>query len=296
MGVLKRVSVSFLEKVELTKRRFVNPERYIRKLFYKRMGYELNLDNPQTYNEKLQWLKLYWHDPQLTTLVDKYLVKEYVSERIGSKYVIPTIGVWKKVKDIEWDVLPNQFVLKCTHDSGGCVICKDKDHFDKKAAIHKLHKSLATNYYYFGYEWPYKNVEPRIIAEPYMEDAQTRELRDYKFFCFEGEVKALFVATERNVPGVDVKFDFFDTYYNHLPIKKIHENAVETPKKPNNFDEMKELAATLSVGFPHVRVDLYEVNNKIYFGEMTFFHDAGWSKFEPQEWDYIFGSWVNLPK
>lgn len=296
MGKLKQISLPLLEKVELTKRRFVNPERYIPKLFYKRMGYKLNLDNPHTYNEKLQWLKLYWHEPILTTLVDKYLVKEYVSERIGSKYVIPTIGIWKKVKDIEWDTLPTQFVMKCTHDSGGVVICTDKYHFDKKAAINKLRKSLAANYYYFGYEWPYKHVEPKIIAEPYLIDSETQELRDYKFFCFEGVVKALFVATDRNTPGVDVKFDFFDENFKHLPIKQGHENAVIPPKCPVCFEEMKTLATVLSKGFPQVRVDFYEADGNVYFGEMTFFHHGGWTKFDPNEWDEIFGSWVNIPK
>ncbi len=293
---LKRICLSLLEKAELVKRKFVNPEKYIKTLFLQRMGYPLNLDNPRTYSEKLQWLKLYWHLPILTTLVDKYAVKELVRERIGDKYIIPTLAVWDSVTEIQWEELPNQFVLKCTHDSGGLVICKDKSRFDRRQAIKVLNKSLSNNYYYFGYEWPYKNVQPRIIAEPYLEDSATKELRDYKFFCFNGKVKALFIATDRNVTGVDVKFDFFDEYFNHLPFKQGHENAAAMPQKPVCFEEMKQLACRLSEGFPHVRVDLYEVDGRVYFGEMTFFHHGGWTKFDPEDWDSIFGDWLSLPE
>lgn len=288
--------MSLLERKELIKRKFIDPEKYIKTLFYRRIGYPLNLDNPRTYNEKLQWLKLYWHNPILTTLVDKYAVKGFVKERIGERYVIPTIGVWDKVSDIDWNKLPNQFVLKSTHDSGGLVICKDKSQLDRRSAIKKLKKSMANNYYFFGYEWPYKNVVPRIIAEPYLEDPETRELRDYKFFCFNGVVRALFIATDRNKEGVDVKFDFFDEEFNHLPFKQGHENASILPAKPHCFEEMKVLATTLSKGFPHVRVDFYEVDGHVYFGEMTFFHHGGWTKFDPERWDEVFGSWLTLPE
>ena len=295
MNKLKRLGPLFLERIELIKRRFVDPEKYIKTLFYQRMGYPLHLEDPRTYSEKLQWLKLYWHPPILTTLVDKYAVKEYVREKIGDQYVIPTIAAWNRVSDIQWDELPNQFVLKCTHDSGGLVICKDKSKLDKHTAVRVIKKSLSNNYYYFGYEWPYKNVKPRIIAEPYIEDSVTKELRDYKFFCFNGKVKALFIATDRNVKGVDVKFDFFDETFHHLPFKQGHENAATMPQKPVCFEEMKQLASRLSEGFPHVRVDLYEVDGRVFFGEMTFFHHGGWTKFDPEEWDEIFGSWLSLP-
>ena len=296
MSSLKQLALSFIERIELAKRKIVNPERYIKKLFFQRMGYALDLDNPHTYNEKLQWLKLYWHNPILPSLVDKYAVKEFVKERVGDKYIIPTIGVWQVPSEIKWDDLPNQFVLKCTHDSGGLVLCKDKMLLDKRKAIKKLERSLSNNYYYFGYEWPYKNVKPRIIAEPYLEDSETEELRDYKFFCFNGVVKALFIATERNKEGVDVKFDFYDAEFNHLPFKQGHENASVIPSRPHCFEEMKELAAKLSVGFPHVRVDLYEKDGSVYFGEMTFFHHGGWTRFDPKEWDLVFGSWLSLPE
>lgn len=287
--------LNFFDWISYYKRHFVNPEKYLQKMFYKRMGYELNLQNPQSYNEKLQWMKLYDHNPLYTKLVDKYEVKQFVSDTIGSQYIIPTIGVWDKVCDIDFDKLPNQFVLKCTHDSGGLVICKDKKSLDIRKTTKMLKKSLNRNFYYMGFEWPYKDVKPRIIAETYMEDSKTRELRDYKFFCFNGVVKALFIATERQKEGEDVKFDFFDADFNHLPFKQGHENAINIPDKPICFEEMKRLASVLSKQMPQVRVDFYEVDGKVYFGEMTFFHHGGWTPFEPSKWDNIFGAWLILP-
>lgn len=287
--------LSFFDFVTYYKRHFVDPEKYLQKMFYKRMGYELNIHNPQTYSEKLQWMKLYDHNPLYTKLVDKYEVKQYVSDKIGPQYIIPTIDIWDRVCDIDFDKLPNQFVLKCTHDSGGLVICTDKNAFDSSKAKKILKKSLRRNFYFMGFEWPYKNVKPRIIAEQYMEDSKTNELRDYKFFCFDGNVKALFIATERQKEGEDVKFDFFDADFNHLPFRQGHENAIVVPDKPVCFDEMKRLASILSKNLPQVRVDFYEVDGKIFFGEMTFFHHGGWTPFDPKEWDNTFGEWFKLP-
>ena len=292
---LKKWILDRLEDKEYWKRHFVDPEKYVPKMFFKRVNYKLNLDNPQTYNEKLQWLKLYDHNPLYTTLVDKYEVKQYVADKIGPQYVIPTLGVWDSVKDIDFDKLPNQFVLKCTHDSGGLVICKDKSKLNIAKAKRVLRKSLRRNFYYMGFEWPYKNVKPRIVAEEYMEDTKTKELRDYKFFCFDGEVKALFIATERQKEGEDVKFDFFDADFNHLPFRQGHENAAVLPEKPLRFDDMKVLAAKLSKDIPQVRVDFYEVDGRIYFGEMTFYHHGGWTKFDPKDWDMKWGELIKLP-
>lgn len=292
---LKKWLLARLEDKEYWIRHFVNPEKYVPKMFYQRMGYKLNLENPSTYNEKLQWLKLYDHNPLYTKLVDKYEVKQYIADKIGSQYIIQTLGVWDSVADIDFDSLPKQFVLKCTHDSGGLVICKDKRKLDIAKAKRILRKSLRRNFYYMGFEWPYKDVKPRILAEQYMEDPKTKELRDYKFFCFNGTVKAMFIATERQKEGEDVKFDFFDADFNHLPFKQGHENATALPDKPICFEEMKRLAATLSTGLPEVRVDFYEVDEKVYFGEMTFFHHGGWTPFDPKEWDYTFGNWLALP-
>ena len=270
-------------------------DAFLKKAFKIKVGRNLDLQNPRTYNEKLQWLKLYNHDPRYTTLVDKYEVKSYVADKIGEEYLIPTLGVWDRFEDIDFSSLPEQFVLKCTHDSGGLVICKDRESLDKDAAKRKIVRCLNQNFYFQNREWPYKNVRPRIIAEQYMEDSETADLRDYKFFCFDGEVKSLYVATDRQTPGEEVKFDFFDTDYNHIDVRNGHQNAKQLPQKPKCFEQMKELAAKLSQGIPHVRVDLYEVNGKVYFGEMTFFHMSGFASFEPEEWDYRFGEWLKLP-
>ena len=277
---------------------FLPDKIYLRLNYRFSLGQKLNLNNPVSYNEKLQWLKLYYRRPEFTSYVDKSLVKDYVKDKIGEQYLIPTLGVWETLGDIDWDGLPNKFVLKSTNAGGnyGVVICKDKITFDKEDAIKKLKISLALNLYKISREWPYKNVKPRIIAEQYMEDSVTKELRDYKFFCFDGVVKALFVGTERQKPGEDVKFDFFDENYNHLPFKQGHEHAAQIPAKPKSFELMKELASKLSKGIPHVRVDLYEVDGHPYFGEMTFFHFGGLVPFEPAEWDYKFGEWLTLPK
>ena len=255
----------------------------------------MNLDNPKTYNEKLQWLKLYYRNPEYTPMVDKAEAKQYVSSIIGEEHIIPTLAVYDKVEDIDFDSLPNQFVLKCTHDSGGIVICTDKNKLDKKEAIKKLRKGLKKNYYYRNREWPYKNVKPRIIAEQYMSDAEG-ELKDYKFFCFNGVPEFMFIASDRFNKQEDTKFDFFDMDFNHLPFTNGHPNATKQIEKPAGFEEMKRLAAILSKDMPHVRVDFYDINGKIYFGELTFFHWSGFTPFRPIEWDYKFGEKIILPK
>lgn len=269
---------------------------FLKWLFRLRMGYKLNLDNPQTYSEKLQWLKLYNRKPEYTKMVDKIDAKDYVASIIGEEYIIPTIGVWSRAEDIDFDKLPNQFVLKCTHDSGGIVICSDKSKLDIKKAIAKMSKGLKRNFYSMNREWPYKNVKPRIIGEQYMVDESGYELKDYKFFCFNGEPKAMFIATDRGVAGVETKFDFFDMDFNHLPFTNGHPNSDKPVKKPVGFEEMKRLASALSQNIPHARIDFYDINGKIYFGEITFFHWSGTMPFNPIEWDYKFGEWIELPK
>ena len=268
-----------------------NDELYTRVRYCLRLGKKLNLDNPQTYNEKLQWLKLYDHNPLYTQMVDKYAVKQLVAERIGERYVIPTLGVWDRFDD----TLPNQFVLKTTMGGGnsGVVICKDKRTLDIDASKKKLERSLKSLLYKKTREWPYKNVPPRIIAEKYIE-SKTGDLSDYKFFCFDGEVKAMFIATERS--SGDVKFDYFDSDFNHLDLRQIHPMSRNSIPRPQGFDEMKQVAAKLSKGLSEVRVDLYDVDGKIYFGELTFFHHGGIVPFHPESWDYTFGSWIILPE
>ena len=273
------------------------PDKEFIKINYRiRMGRKLNLDHPTTFNEKLQWLKLYDRRPEYTKMVDKYEAKKYVASVIGDEYIIPTYGVWDSFDDIDFDSLPEQFVLKCTHDSGGLVICRNRNEFDYENAKRKINKSLKTNFFYHSREWPYKNVKPRIIAEKYMEEEDSKELRDYKFFCFSGVVKALFIATDRFTPGVETKFDFFDCDFRHLPLTNGHPNADYIPFKPSKFDEMKNIAQKLSQDIPHLRVDFYEVNNKIYFGELTFSHWSGMVPFVPEKWDKIFGDWISLPE
>lgn len=266
---------------------------FIRLRWNANMPYRLNLKHPKTFNEKLQWIKLYDRNPLYTTLVDKYKVKQYVADKIGSEYVIPVLGAWDDVESIEWDMLPNRFVIKCSHDCGSVIICKDKITFDIEGAKKKLSKSMKRNYYWQSREWPYKNVVPKIFAEAYMED-QFGELRDYKWYCFNGEPKVFFIASDR-LKKEETKVDFFDTDFNHLPFIKSRPNSKEQLKKPAGFEKMKELASKLSEGIPEVRVDFYDVDGQVYFGEYTFFSGGGMGPFTPNEWDYTLGQWITLP-
>lgn len=213
---------------------------------------------------------------------------------MGGGYTIPTLGVWNTFDEIDFDKLPKQFVLKCTHDSEGLVIVKNKDQLDKIAAKEKINSALEQNFYYVGREWPYKNVRPRIIAEKYMEDHEDGELRDYKFFCFDGEPRIMYVASNRN--SGHVNFDFYDMNFNHLDITQKYPNANIPLHKPKCFDEMICLARKLSKGFPHIRVDFYEVDGRVYFGEITFYSMSGLSPFKPKKWDRIMGDWLKLPQ
>ena len=271
-------------------------DKSLLKLMYKsRMGKSLDLDNPKSYNEKLQWLKLYDRNPMYTKLVDKYEVRSHIAETIGKEYLIPLYGVWENPDEIDFDSLPDQFVLKCTHDSGSVIICDDKSKLDKNRVKKKLKKALRFNFYYHGREWPYKNVKPRIIAEKYMLNAEgSAELTDYKWFCFDGIAKAMFIATDRQTPREETKFDFFDMEFRHLPFTNGHPNATRVIEKPASFALMRELAERVSQDIPHVRVDFYEADGQVYFGEMTFYHWNGMTPFQPEEWDNIFGSWIQL--
>ena len=286
-------SSKILKKIKYAMR--IIPDRaYIQMYYFAHFKKFCNLKNPKTYNEKLNWLKLHDKNPIYTRIVDKFEAKEYVKDIIGDQYIIPTLGVWDNFDDIDFDELPQQFVLKCTHDSEGLVIVKDKDKLDKEMAKNKIESALKQNFFYIGREWPYKNVKPRIIAEKYMEDHIDGELRDYKFFCFDGEPKAMFVASDR--ASDNVKFDYFDLTFNHLDIKQKYPHAEQPLRKPVTFEKMIELSKVLSKGFPHVRVDFYEVDGQLYFGELTFYHFSGFMPFEPNKWDKIFGDWIKLPQ
>lgn len=271
---------------------YVSDKTFLKVKFRLLMGYKLNLNEPKTFNEKLQWLKLNDIHPEYTPMVDKVEAKKYVASQVGSRYIIPTLGVWDSVDDIDWASLPKQFVVKATNDSGGIVVCKDKSTLDIKKAKAKLRGLGGRDYTLASKEYPYRDVPHRFIAEEYMEDESGYELKDYKIFCFDGKPKFLFVATGRQQN--DTRFDFYDTEFNHLPVLNGHPNADVWPLKPENFEEMLDVASKLSKGLTHVRVDLYNVNGRIYFGELTFFHWSGMVPFEPREWDETFGSYINL--
>ena len=265
--------------------------------FRKTFGRWINWRNPVTYNEKLQWMKVYYRRKDLGTFVDKYEVKDFVAKTIGKDYIIPTLGVWDRPDDIQFDLLPNQFVLKCTHDSGSIIICKDKSKFDQDMAINSLKRSMSRDLFNEGREYPYKLVKPRVIAEKYMEDTADGELRDYKFFVFDGKATTIYIVTDRMRKDVDTCIDYYDMDFNHLDFRSgNYPNTTKKIEKPAKFDEMKKLAEQLGTGFPHVRVDFYQVDGKVYFGELTFFTSCGFLPFVPEEWDYKFGEMFPLPK
>ena len=270
---------------------------FIRKKFKVRMGYELDLDNPQTFNEKLQWLKLHDHNPLYTTMVDKYAVKAYVASRIGEEYIIPTLGVWDRFDDIDFDKLPDQFVLKCTHDSGGLVIVRDKSKLNMREARDKINRSLKANYYYVGREWPYKNVKPRILAEKLMVDESEKELKDYKVLCFGGQPKFIEFIFGRYTSNQTLQF--YDTSWNLTTISQSvnpHYKKNETPApKPQTLDKMLELSRVLSKDLTHIRVDWYSIGNKLYFGELTFYDGNGFCPFDDPADDLMLGDLITLP-
>ena len=276
---------------------------YLNKQYKAVFGRNINWKNPTTYNEKLQWLKVYGKNSTHAKLVDKYEVREYIKDKIGEKYLIPLLGAWERVEDINFDELPNQFVLKCTHDSGSVLICKDKDTFDIAEAKSRLAKRLKMNFYYNCREYPYKYIKkPRIIAEKYMINDNDSAPLDYKFMCFEGEPRVLFLdigVCETNNLGGHAEHYYRNIYdMNFIPIdmKETREHIdLDKIQKPSHFEEMKKIAQTLCQGLHHCRVDLYEINGEIYFGEITFFHGAGYNYFDPIEWDKTLGDWIQIP-
>lgn len=284
IGLLTRTAVIWPDKL------------YLQLRFYFEMGQKLNVKSPKTFNEKLQWLKLYNRKPEYTTMVDKYAVKQYVADKIGEEYIIPTLGIWTRVEEIDWESLPNQFVLKTTHGggSGGVVICKDKAKFDKIEACRKLQRSLNSDIYRNYREWPYKNVTRRIIAEHFMVDESGLELKDYKFFCFNGRVECFKVDFDRFISH---KANYYDRNANLLSFYELvcPSDYSKVFEKPQNFDKMIELAEKLAKNIPFVRMDLYNINGNIYFGEITFFPASGMGKFKPEEWDEKLGDMIKLP-
>ena len=264
------------------------------KLTYRvRFGKKLNLKNPKTFNEKLQWLKLYDRNPKYVDMADKIKAKKYVADIIGSKYIIPTLGVYDSFEQIDFEKLPNQFVLKCNHDSGSVVICKDKSQFNIEKAKQKLQKGLRTDAFLEGREWPYKDIDRKILAEEYLEEPGIEELRDYKLMCFNGKVKCSFVGSER-FSGDGLKVTFYDRNWKPMPFERHYPRSKKPIDKPVHYEEMVNMAEKLSDNIPFLRVDFYEVGGKVYFGELTFYPGSGWEEFTPELWDEKLGSWIEL--
>jgi len=274
-----------------------NDELYLKLMYRIKMGKPLNLRNPQTFSEKLQWLKLYNRRPEYTMMVDKYAVKEYVGSIIGSQYVIPTLGVWDRPEDIEWEKLPNQFVLKTTHGGGntGVVICRNKETIDKAVVVQKLNKSLKQNIYKNLREWPYKNVPKRIIAEKYISPVpEVNDLPDYKWYCFDGEPKYCQVIQNRSAQET---IDFFDTKWNHQEFIGLTQGAVHAdvlPECPADLEDQIRVAKELSQSMPYSRIDLFHTGEKTYFGEITLYPASGFGYFEPGQYNELIGTMVQL--
>ncbi len=271
----------------------LSDEEYLKRKYEAVFHKTLNLDNPQTFNEKLQWLKLYDRRPEYTVMVDKYAVKDYVAGMIGEEYIIPLLGVWDQFDDIPFDKLPDQFVLKCTHDCGGIIICRNKKEFRRAEAKKKLERCMKRNYYWYSREWPYKDVTPRIIAEKFMEEEPGADLKDYKIFNFDGKPRLIQVDFDR---FTDHKRNLYTTDWQYL------EAAIQFPtdpqkkiRKPERLQEMLKLAGRLSRGIAHVRTDFYIIHDRIYFGELTFYHGSGLEHFTPDLLGKYMGEMIKLP-
>ena len=276
--------------------KWVPDKPYLKIMYRAQTGKRLDVINPLCFNEKLQWLKLYDRNDTYTEMVDKLSAKKYIEKIIGHQYVIPTLGIWDSFDEIDFSQLPNQFVLKCTHDSGGLYICKDKQKIDYDKVKKKINKSLKYSFYYRSREWPYKNVPPRIIAEKYLENSIDRGLDDYKVHNFNGEPKIILVCRDR-YEKTGITEDFYSLDWEHLDIKRPGAAYSESPiDKPERLEEMLEISRKLSNGIPFLRTDFYVVDHQLYVGELTFFPASGFKRFVPDEWDSIMGKWLELPQ
>ena len=272
----------------------LSDEEFLKKVFPKYMGYPLDLENPKTFSEKLQWLKVNYRDPIQTVMVDKHEAKNFIAQRVGEQYIIRTLAVWDSVEDIDFDALPNQFVLKSTHDSGGIVICKDKSSLDFEAAKAKLSASLKRDYSKIAREWAYQNVPRRIIAEEYISELGKNDLLDYKMYSFHGEPKLTVVCSNR-FSKIGTRMNFYDINWEPMGIHFGHYPPLPTEfPKPATYEEMKRLTAELSKECPFLRVDFYEIKGRLFIGELTFFPGAGLETFRPMSKDYELGEWLDL--
>ncbi len=271
--------------------RFIPTKPYLKMVYKIKTGKKLNLKNPTTFCDKMNWLKINEIHPEYTQLVDKVGVREYIKEQIGEEYLFPIYGTWEHFYDIDFDSLPDKFVLKCNHDSGSVKVITDKSAINKEELNKFFEARLKMNPYVLGREYPYKDVKSCIVAEKFMTPDGEDDINDYKFFCFNGQPVIMFIATDRST---DVKFDFFDMDFNHLDIVNIHDQSGLEIEKPAMFDEMKELAAKLSQGMKFVRIDLYEIAGKIYFGEFTFFHGGAFWPMHPEKWEKELGDLIKI--
>ena len=276
--------------------RFLPDKVYI-KLYYRlRVGRKLNMGNPETLNEKLQWLKFNYRFPLQSIVSDKLLVRDYVKEKIGEKYLISVLGSWKEYSDSDFSALPNQFVLKCNHDSGGLVVCTDKEKLNHEEAKKKIEKSLRSNFFYIGREYQYRNIKPMIICEKFISD-NGKVPMDYKIYCFNGKPDVILVCRDRFSKNTHrASYLFFDQKWNFQPLDKGDENLqdVDIPK-PENLDEMIEIAKKLSEDFVFARIDLYNIKGKIYFGEITLSPNSGFDPDIKYETDLMFGQKLEIP-
>lgn len=273
----------------------ISPRMLLTVQFKRLVGYKPDFDNPKTYNEKLGWYKLYYHDPLMTRCADKWDVRAFLTENGLDEYMNDAIGVWERAEDIDFEKLPNKFVLKSTHGTAQTIVCKDKSKLDIDKARKEMAFWLKTNQCRAGYEWAYRDIKPRIIGEKLIETEDGLPPKDYKVFCFNGEPKLLFVASER-INNHDVKFDFFDCEWNLLPFTQGHPNTEKPMVKPKELDKMLKVAAKASKDFPHVRVDFYLEKGKLMIGELTFYHFDGFIHFNPGKYDEIIGSYFKIPE
>lgn len=303
-GILAKNPYVVFKNFNYTKvQRLLPDELFMKIMVHAKVGYKLNLEEPKTFNEKMQWLKLYDRNPVYTRMVDKYEAKNYIAEIIGDAYNVPSYGVWDSFDEIDFDSLPNFFVLKTTHDCGGVVICRDKESFDYRSAKANLDGRLKTNFFWQGREWPYKNVRPRILAEKFLQikntdnyftyDGEMPGIIDYKIMCFNGNPYCCLVCLGRNSKE-GLHENFYDTEWKLLPVKRCNPQYKGVVEKPKHFDEMLDIAKTLSSGIRFLRVDFFENDGKLFIGELTLYPTSGFGLFIPEEWDYKLGEMIDL--
>jgi hypothetical protein len=288
---MSKIRTSFNNALGPIAQRILSDKMYLSVKYYSRFGKKMNWKHPQTFNEKLNWLKLYYHEPKLTTMADKYAVKELVANAVGQDYVVPCYGVYQDFGEIDLNQLPNQFVIKATHDSSGATVCRDKSQFDIDAAKAKFEMVMKRNWYYSSREWVYKNIPHRIIVDKFLDDGREGELQDYKFWCFNGEPRLMYITNK----GKNIYENFYDMDFHSVEVNHGFPRTIPEYEKPKGFEIMKGLAEKLSKGIPFVRVDFFEVGDKVYFGEFTFYDWAGLRPFADEKWDRELGDWIDLP-